>query len=131
MNFRIRNLVSERETGGDVAVFAEVTTPGFGPPLHSHRSQIEVFHIIQGQHLFRRADQEIVAGPGDCVLIPVGVAHAFKNIDTTDGLIHFDLLPSGSSEAFFARLVDDFDGIGDMAAFFGEHGIDLWGPPLS
>jgi quercetin dioxygenase-like cupin family protein len=130
MQFRIKNLVPENQTGGGISVFEEVTTPGFGPPLHNHRSQLELFHIIKGQHKFRLDDQEILASPGDCVFIPAGVAHTFKNIDTTDGLIHFELLPSGTAEAFFARLVADFEGIGDMGAFFDEHGMDLLGPPI-
>jgi mannose-6-phosphate isomerase-like protein (cupin superfamily) len=131
MNFRIRNLVSASQTGSNLSVFAEVTTPGFGPPLHSHTSQLELFHIIKGQYKFRLGDQEFVAGPGECVLIPVGTTHTFKNIDSEDGLIHFELLPSGTSEAFFARLVADFDGIGDMGAFFQEHGLELLGPPIA
>lgn len=130
MQFRIQNLVSDKQTGGTISVFKEITTPGFGPPLHNHRSQLELFHIIKGQHKFKLGDQEILAGPGDCVFIPAGVAHTFKNIDQEDGLIHFELLPSGNAEAFFARLVADFEGIGDMGAFFREHGMDLLGPPI-
>jgi quercetin dioxygenase-like cupin family protein len=131
MIFRIRNLVSASQTGSSLSVFAEITAPGFGPPLHNHTSQLELFHIIKGQHKFRLGDQEFVAGPGECVLIPAGAVHTFKNIDTEDGLIHFELLPSGTSEAFFARLVADFEGIGDMGAFFQEHGLELLGPPIA
>jgi quercetin dioxygenase-like cupin family protein len=130
MQFKIRNLAGGRQTGGRISVFAEVTTPGFGPPLHRHISQLELFHIIKGQHKFRLDDREIVAGPGECVVIPAGAVHTFKNVDAEDGLIHFELLPSGTEEAFFARLVNDFEGIGDMAAFFAEHGLELLGPPI-
>jgi quercetin dioxygenase-like cupin family protein len=130
MNFRISKLVGASETGGSISVFAEVTTPGFGPPLHSHLSQLELFHIIKGQHKFRLGEQEIVVGPGKSVLIPAGVAHTFQNVDAEDGLLHFELLPSGLSEPFFDRLVNDFEGISNMAAFFSEHGLELLGPPL-
>jgi hypothetical protein len=103
---------------------------GFGPPLHNHRQQLEIFHIIKGQHLFRLGETEIIANPGECILVPAGLAHTFKNVDQEDGLIHFELLPSGSSEAFFERLAHAFDEIGDMRAFFTEHAMDLLGPPL-
>jgi quercetin dioxygenase-like cupin family protein len=131
MNFRIQNLVSASQTEGSVSVFAEETSPGFGPPLHSHVSQIELFHIVKGQHKFRLGDEEITVGPGDCVLVPAGVPHTFQNVDEENGRLHFELLPSGTAEAFFDRLVNDFEGIGDMAAFFGEHGLELLGPPLA
>jgi quercetin dioxygenase-like cupin family protein len=130
MNFRIRNLVAAQQTNNNISIFEEVTAPGFGPPLHSHLAQLEIFHIIRGRHKFRLGDQEIEAGPGDCVFIPAGVPHTFKNIDSKDGLIHFELLPSGSAETFFNRLVTDFATIDDMGAFFQEHGLALLGPPI-
>jgi len=130
MNFRIQNLVNAGQTGNSISIFEEVTAPGFGPPLHSHLAQLEIFHVIKGRHKFRLAEQEIEAGPGDCVLVPAGVPHTFKNIDSEDGLLHFELLPAGSAEAFFYRLVTDFAGIDDMGAFFQEHGLALLGPPI-
>jgi hypothetical protein len=65
------------------------------------------------------------------VLIPAGAPHTFQNVDTEEGLIHFELFPSGTAETFFERLVTDFANIEDMAAFFREHGLELLGPPLS
>ena len=98
--------------------------------MHNHREQLEIFHIIKGQHLFRLGEQELLASPAECVLVPVGVAHTFKNVDEEVGLIHFELMPSGTSEVFFERISTDFDGINDLGAFFSEHGMDLLGPPL-
>ncbi len=130
MKFRVANILSGQETEGRVSIFTETTTPGFGPPLHSHPAQMEVFHIFRGQHKFRLGEREIIAGPGECVFIPAGTAHTFKNVDDQEGLIHFELLPSGSAEPFFDRLVSAFDQIEDMGAFFREHGLELLGPPL-
>lgn len=130
MSFRIKNLVNSGQTGSSVSVFEEVTAPGSGPPLHTHHSQLEVFHVIKGRHKFRVGDDEIETSPGDCVFIPAGVPHAFRNIDSEDGLLHFELLPSGSAESFFERLVTDFGGIEDIGAFFQAHGMDLLGPPI-
>lgn len=98
--------------------------------MHSHREQLEIFHIIKGQHIFRLGEEEIVANPGECILVPAGLPHTFKNVNQEEGLIHFELMPSGSSEVFFERLTNAFDEIGDMRAFFNEHGMDLLGPPL-
>ena len=128
--FKISTLLSGTTTNDRVSVFSEVTSPGSGPPLHSHVAQIEIFHVIEGRHRFVLDGKEMVALPGDCVLVPVGAAHSFKNIDSQEGLLHFELLPSGSSEEFFARLVADPASIADMPAFFREHGLQLLGPPL-
>ena len=131
MQLKISTVLSGARTNDEVSVFSEVTSPGSGPPLHSHVAQIEIFHVIKGRHKFVVNDKETVALPGDCLLIPGGAAHSFKNIDSDEGLLHFELLPSGSSEEFFARLVTDQANIADMAAFFREHGLELLGPPLS
>ncbi|MFW5713181.1 MAG: cupin domain-containing protein [Brevefilum sp.] len=130
MKFQIKNLVSGQASADQISIFEEITKPGFGPPLHNHHDQMEVFHILKGKHLFHLDGREIIANPGDCVMIPSGMSHTFKNDDTDDGLIHFELIPSGSSEAFFDRLVNDFEGIEDMGKFFKEHGLDLLGPPI-
>ena len=131
MQFKISVLLGGAMTHDKVSVFSEVTSPGSGPPLHSHVAQIEIFHVIKGRHKFVLNEKEMVAVPGDCILIPVGAAHTFQNIDSDEGLLHFELLPSGSSEEFFTRLVADHASIADMPAFFQEHGLELLGPPLS
>ncbi len=131
MEFKISTLLSGERTGGQVSVFAEVTSPGAGPPLHRHVEQIEVFHVLEGRHKFVLDGEEVIAQAGDCLLVPAGAAHTFKNIDRSEGLLHFELLPSGSSEQFFKKLVEDPAGIADMPAFFREHGLELLGPPLS
>lgn len=131
MQFKISTLVSGATTEDKVSVFSEVTQPGSGPPLHRHVAQMELFHVMKGRHKFVLDDKEVVALPGDCILVPIGAAHSFKNIDSEEGLLHFELLPSGSSEQFFAKLVADYASIADMPAFFREHGLELLGPPLS
>ncbi len=130
MQFKIRNIVSGSITGGQVSVFEETTAPGEGPPLHSHVAQIEVFHILKGRYTFVVNGKETVAGPGDCLVVPAGAPHTFKNIDASESVMHFELLPSGTSEAFFDRIVADFAGIADVPAFFKQHGLELLGPPI-
>jgi hypothetical protein len=41
MIFRIKNLIQASQTNESVSVFEEITAPGFGPPLHNHRQQLE------------------------------------------------------------------------------------------
>ena len=52
--------------------------PGRGPDLHRHPYE-EVFVILEGEATFTLGDEQRVAGPGDFVVAPPGVPHAFKN----------------------------------------------------
>lgn len=130
MEFDIETLVSGSVTHGAMASFRECTPAGAGPPLHRHRDQIEVFHVIRGRYRFLLEGDSIDAGPGDCITVPAGATHAFRNLLDETSELHFSLLPAGESEAFFQRLVaGDFDP-DDIEAFFSRYGIDLLGPPM-
>ncbi|MDQ8204492.1 cupin domain-containing protein [Pelagicoccus sp. SDUM812003] len=130
MKFDIKCIIPSTATGGRLVGFEEIVAPQFGPPLHTHRQQTEIFHIIEGDFLFQRGDQQLYLSAGDSCLIPPGVVHTFKNIGDTPARHHFELLEAGNSEEFFSRIVSEFSNITDMNAFFSQYGLDLVGPPL-
>ena len=126
--FKIKCLVSAKETEGRVSVFQEVVASGVGPPLHTHEEQLEIFHVITGHIQFEVEGERIDVFSGGTATIPPGKKHAFINKSEEESIIHFELLPSGSSEPFFQRLVSgNFD---DLPTFFEEHGLKLLGPPI-
>jgi quercetin dioxygenase-like cupin family protein len=130
MKFKIATLLSAEATQGMMATFAETTAPGGGPPLHRHRDQLEVFHVIKGRHRFVVDGVETIADPGACLVVPIGAAHTFQNITAEEGLLHFELLPAGRSEEFFRKITaGEFDPE-KLAEFFDTYGIVLAGPPL-
>ena len=65
--------VTSAETDGAYFCFEVSTTPGFGPPLHSHDYR-ELFYVLDGEYEFTldRGNQleTIVGGPGTAVAIP-------------------------------------------------------------
>ncbi len=126
----INCIVSGADTGGKIAVFEEIVEPGSGPPRHTHRSQLEVFHIIEGTIRFEINGQIVEVGSGSAAVVPAGAVHAFRNIGTSPARIHFELLPADKSEEAFARLISEGDSIEDVAGFFDEYDMDLVGPPL-
>jgi quercetin dioxygenase-like cupin family protein len=127
-NFRIKCLISGKETGEKVSVFEEVVAPGSGPPLHTHDDQLEIFHVLSGHIQFELEGERIDVYAGGTATIPPGKRHAFINKSKEDSVIHFELLPSGKSEEFFGRLAAGrFD---DISTFFEEHGLKLMGPPI-
>ena len=71
---------TSRETGGEAVVLEAFVRPnGFVASAHVHPSQDERFEILGGSVGFRLDKQEIVARPGDRVLVPAGMAHTFWN----------------------------------------------------
>jgi mannose-6-phosphate isomerase-like protein (cupin superfamily) len=68
---------SKAETSGNLSVLEFLNPPGFAPPLHRHIEEDEMFYILEGAAEFHCGGQILTAGPGDFVLLPVGVAHSF------------------------------------------------------
>ncbi len=125
----IKCTVSAKDTEGKVSVFEEIVAPNSGPPLHTHETQFEIFHVISGHIQFEVEGKRIDVFSGGTALIPPGAQHTFINKNEGESVIHFELLPSGSSEEFFEKLVaGDFE---DLPKFFEEHGLKLLGPPIS
>src|SRR5215475_1856981 len=65
------------QTRGRLTVVEFVNPPGFAPPVHRHLDEDEMFYVLSGSAEFRCGDDTFAAGPGDFVLLPVGVPHTF------------------------------------------------------
>ena len=126
--FTIKCLITAEETGGKVAVFEEVVRAKSGPPLHIHKNQLEIFHVIQGDIRFRVGEEEVDVSSGGTAVVPAGAPHTFFNLSEAKAIIHFELLPAGQSERFFEKLTTGaFD---DPAKLFEDHDLELLGPPM-
>jgi quercetin dioxygenase-like cupin family protein len=125
----IKCIISGDETDGKIAVFEEIVATGSGPPRHIHRSQLEIFHVIEGSLQFEVNGESFEHKAGGTAFIPAGAVHAFRNIGATPAVIHFEMLPAGESEEAFELMVRGE--IDDVDAFFDKYGMDLAGPPLT
>jgi quercetin dioxygenase-like cupin family protein len=65
--------------GAGVSFFISRNPPGEGPGLHRHPYE-ETFIVERGRVRFTVGDEELEAGPGDIVVAPAGVPHAFVNV---------------------------------------------------
>ena len=61
--------VQSSDVGGNLAIMETVAVPGCSSPLHFHRES-EIFHILEGDMLFRVAEREVSGGTGDTLLAP-------------------------------------------------------------
>jgi quercetin dioxygenase-like cupin family protein len=91
------------ETGGAYFCFEVRTTPGFGPPLHTHAYR-ELFYVLEGSYEFTVKDGEcletFIGAAGTSVAIPPNVPHTFKNTSDRPARLLFVHQPA-ALEAFF------------------------------
>ena len=95
--------VRSAETDGAFFCFEASSSPGFGPPLHSH-SYRELFYVLEGKYEFAiEQDGEprtILGSPGTAVSVDADVPHTFRNAGDSQGRLLFVHLPAALEEFF-------------------------------
>ncbi len=130
-------------TGSDLVSVIEHTLPyGDSPPLHIHRDEDEVFHILEGTMRFRINGEDRIAKAGQTVLAPKGVAHTYK-VETADGARCLTITTGGGFEKMLREMAVPANAadmpprveatpemIGALTGACSRNGIDIVGPPL-
>jgi quercetin dioxygenase-like cupin family protein len=137
--------VRSAETDGTFFCFEASSSPGFGPPLHSH-SYRELFYVLEGEYEFTIEQdgklRSILGQPGTAVSVDVDVPHTFRNAGDSHGRLLFVHLPAALEEFFEEYGVEvsrpgqlppgpeppDFGG---MAASLERNGVHMLAPPQS
>jgi quercetin dioxygenase-like cupin family protein len=125
-------ILFKTSTAETLSVFAIEHTkimPGWGPPLHLHLAQEEWFYVIEGEVLIQAGDHRVTLKPGDSILGPRNVPHAFVAVGSNPARMLITFTPAGQMEQFFR----DTAAVGpqQVAAVFSRYGMKLVGPPLS
>jgi quercetin dioxygenase-like cupin family protein len=94
------------DTGGAYSLFEVESNPGGGPPPHVHRSEDEIFCVLEGEHEISIGGRTIRAGAGSVVYGPKNVAHSYKNVGATPGRILGFVAPAGL-EGFFEEVGEE------------------------
>src|SRR5215210_1952619 len=68
----------------DISILESHAPFGDSAPLHVHRNEDEVFHILEGRMRFRVKDQERHAGAGEILIVPKGTPHTYR-VESTQG----------------------------------------------
>lgn len=131
---RVRILADGVATGGQAAIFEDITAPGMGPPLHRHQRDDEFFFVIDGTVKFSVDGREFVAAAGGFAFAPRGSVHTFRNVGATPSRMLVACTPAGLERAF--READQLAREGraspeTLAAAFGRIGVEFLGPPLA
>lgn len=120
---------STAETPSLFAIEHTQIMPGWGPPLHVHLAQDEWFFLMDGLVLVQVGDDRLTLKPGDSILGPRNIPHAFVAIGPTPAHMLITFTPAGQMEQFFR----DTASLGPQqsAAVYGRYGMKRLGPPIS
>lgn len=102
--------------------------PGHMPPLHVHHAEDEGFYVIEGEVTLYLPGERISCRPGDFVVAPRGVPHAYRVGETPARWLVV------SSPAGFERFVSAVSRLEEpdparLAAVAADHRIEILGPP--
>ena len=128
--------VSTQDSGGALFMTEQpITRRGSGPPKHYHEEQDEWFYCLSGEYVVEIGAQRFRLAPGESVLGPRRVPHAFVYDGTGPGRILIGFTPAVRIEQFFRDLEKrgEYFGNGspeDKEVVHRLYGIVNVGPPL-
>lgn len=143
LNTLVRVRVSKQEGDGGLSVTEHRAPAGDSPPLHIHRTEDEVFCVLEGEVTLKVGDDESRHGPGAVLLAPKGVPHTYR-VESADGARWLTITSGGEFESFVREMSrpaerdelpppsgpptpEQAEHLGSVA---GRFGIDLVGPPM-
>jgi mannose-6-phosphate isomerase-like protein (cupin superfamily) len=130
--FPIDFKVGTQDTDGGLFIMENLNQTKGGPPRHLHHDQEEWFYAMAGEYLLEIGNERFDLGPGDSILAPRMVPHAwaFKGNDHGRLLIAFQ--PAGLMESFFEKLakIKGEPAKAELKRLFHAHGMEITGPPL-
>jgi quercetin dioxygenase-like cupin family protein len=92
--------VSAQAVDDQLSVVEQRAPKGYSPPLHLHRGQDEIFHVLEGEFRIKVADQEKHLKAGNMLLIPKGTPHTFI-IESSEG--RWLAITVGTDYEYFVR----------------------------
>lgn len=135
---RVTYKVRSAESDGSYFCFEASTTPGFGPPLHTHAYR-ELFYVLEGEYEFTverdGALETIIGTPGTAIAVPPNVPHTFKNGTGAPARLLFVHQPAALEEFFEEFGVPDDAGEAEppdfpaMVAALERNGVRIVGAP--
>jgi quercetin dioxygenase-like cupin family protein len=137
----VRVSVSEGQDG--ISILEHHIPYGFSPPLHLHRLEDEVLHVLEGEFRMKVRDKEHRLRAGDVLLTPKGVPHTYR-IESPNGGRCLSITARGDFERFVREVSrpaerpelpppagsPSAEANQALKAAAAKFGIELVGPPL-
>src|ERR687885_2685650 len=113
-----RYILRSDQTDGRFALLEHTIPPrGLAAPTHTHENEDEYSFVLSGRMGAMIGDEVVEAGPGELVIKPRGIPHAFWNASDEETRV-LELISPGGFEQYFADLAPVFaaDGAPDFEA---------------
>jgi len=95
---RARIILTEHDTRGHCGLIELEAPPGFGPALHAHSQEDELFLVQSGRYEFHLGSDVFEAGPGTVIYAARPVLHSFHVISDEPGRMLILFHPSAFEE---------------------------------
>lgn len=119
--------VVSNETAGGLFIVEHKNLLNAGPPLHLHVAQEEWFYVIEGKVVFQVGEKRFELGPGESVLAPRRVPHAFAGTGPDPARMLIAFSPAGKMEACF-RDGNSPHTPAERGEYFRNYGMEYVGP---
>jgi quercetin dioxygenase-like cupin family protein len=129
--------VLTRDSGGGLFIMEHSNRKKGGPPRHLHHNEDEWFYVIGGDYIAEVGSERFELKPGDSILGPREIPHAWAFVGDTPGKMLIAFAPANKMEAFFREGTKRHNNAysnsaaADDKEFFRAYGMELLGPPLS
>jgi mannose-6-phosphate isomerase-like protein (cupin superfamily) len=123
--------VARDESESDVAVVEHVLPAGaLGSPVHRHGREDEISYVLEGEVTVLQGEEVSTAGPGEFVVKPRNVWHAFWNAGD-EPLRFLEIIAPGGFASFFEEVADlypldpeDEDAVARTGEIFERYGFE-------
>ena len=144
LNSLVRIGVASDQGMDGLCVMEHRVAHGDSPPLHSHATEDEFFHVLEGEFRFVLGGRQFRAGPGAMLLAPKGSQHTYRAESPEGG--RFVTVTCGDD---FEQLVREVgrpaetlelpppagpptaEAMAALSETAAAHGITFHGPPLA
>lgn len=136
-------VISSRDGGDENCIIEHWIPAGDSVPLHAHRREDEIFHILEGTLRFRVGEDEFIASSGETILAPKGIPHSYRVesasgahcLTTTRGHDFETMVATASRPARLPSLPKAAqptpEEINALVQCCKENHIEILGPPLT
>lgn len=129
--------VLSAETDGNLFVLEQSNQKKGGPARHFHYNEEEYFYVLEGSYIVEVGTERFELGPGDSLLAPRKVPHAWAFVGDKGRLL-ISFAPANKMEAWFrvvnqVRAPHTYADPGDkqQIELARQYGIEIVGPPLT
>jgi mannose-6-phosphate isomerase-like protein (cupin superfamily) len=96
-----RFLLRAKRTGGRFGLVEHTIAPrALAAPMHTHRNEDEYSYVLSGRIGAVVGEEEIEAGPGELLVKPRGVPHAFWSATDEETRVLETITPGGFEQYF-------------------------------